>query len=78
MSAEAKHDDLIDDGELFARELEQRFGPPEPGDYAIELIANRGIKLTPSSRQRRQVPVVHGPLRRRPASRPRAAAFHRR
>ena len=38
-----------DDGELFARELEQRYGPPEPGDYAIELIANRGIKLTSGS-----------------------------
>ena len=45
MSAEAKQDD----GELFAHEMEQRYGPPEPGDYVIELIANRGIKLTSSS-----------------------------
>ena len=48
MTNNVDHDDVADDGELFAREMEQHYGPPEPGDYAIELMASRGITLTGS------------------------------
>ena len=38
-----------DDGELFARRMVQRYGAPEPGDYAIELFGSRGIRLCGSN-----------------------------
>jgi hypothetical protein len=37
------------DRELSARALDERFGPPEGGDYTIELMASRGITLTGSN-----------------------------
>lgn len=35
--------------QLSARKREQHFGPPEEGDYTIELMASRGITLTGSN-----------------------------